>query len=314
MTVPTTMRAARIHAFGGPEQLVVEEVDVPQVGDHEVLVEVHAASVNGADLELRRTGFDGYFEPPLTLGVDLSGVVVAVGPQVERLSVGDAVHGRRSSADRGTYSAYAAVPEDDLVRKPKALSHVVASAVPVVGLAAWQALYDVGHLSRGERALIHGAGGGVGHLAVQFAQHFGGYVVASDTGAALERARALGPSESYDFREVDVLAEIWPVELVVDPVGGPVTNASLGVLGSGGRLVTLVGDPDVAAARSRGANAISLDSWMDRDALTRIDQLIEAGEVVVDIAEVLPLSEARRAHELAETGEVRGKLVLDPRQ
>lgn len=314
MTIPTSMPAARIHAFGGPEQLVVEEVPVPVIGDREVLVEVHAASVNGADLELRRSGFDGYFQPPMTLGVDLSGVVVDVGAQVERFTVGDVVHGRRSSADRGTYSAYAAMPDDDLVRKPDDLDHVVAAAVPVVGLAAWQALYDIGHLSRGERVLIHGAGGGVGHVAMQLANYFGGYVIASDTGAALERARELGPSESYDFRQVDVTAEIALVELVLDTVGGPVTNASLAVLGSGGRLVTLVGDPDVAAARSRGANATALNSWMDRAALERIDGLLVAGEVVVDVAEVLPLTDARRAHELADAGGVRGKLVLDPRR
>ncbi|MFP4636754.1 MAG: alcohol dehydrogenase catalytic domain-containing protein, partial [Nitriliruptoraceae bacterium] len=144
MTLPTTMRAARIHAFGGPEQLVIEEVEVPTLQAGEVLVEVHGASVNGADLELRRSGFGGYFQPPRTLGIDLAGVVVAVAGDVEALSVGDRVHGRRSSADRGTYSTYAAVDAGDLVPVPDGIDDVVAAALPVTGLAAWQSLVEPG--------------------------------------------------------------------------------------------------------------------------------------------------------------------------
>ena len=312
MTAPTTMRAARINAYGGPEQLVVEETAVPQPGPGEVLVEVRGASVNGADLELRRSGFDGSFPPPRTLGIDLSGVVVQIADDVEQFAVGDRVHGRRSSADRGTYSTYAAIAADDLVELPEQLNHVVGAAVPVVGLAAWQSLVEVGRLARGERVLIHGAAGAVGHFAVQFGRMRGAYVIASDAAETLERVAGLGAAETYDFRTTDVFAAVGGVDLVIDTVGGPVTSASLAVLGSGGRLVSLVAASEQDAARQRGITATMLDSWMDRGHLQRIDELLVAGDVTVDIAEVLPLEQAAHAHELVESNHVSGKVVLDP--
>lgn len=314
MTIPTTMRAARIHAFGGPEQLVVEDVEVPELGPGEVLVEVHGTSVNGADLQVRRSGFDGYYRPPLTLGLDVHGVVQAVADDVDRLSVGDRVHGRRSSAARGTYSTYAAMDADELVIVPDGIDDVVAAALPLVGLAAWQSVVDLGQVAAGERVLVHGAGGGVGHLAVQFARHLGAHVIGSDVAEARGLLERLRVPEIYDFRATDVFGEVGTVDLVVDPVGGPVTDASLEVLGAGGRLVTLVGDPDEETARARGVTATTIDSWMDRGDLARIDELVLAGKVTIEVAEVLPLEEAARAHELVESGNVHGKVVLDPRR
>lgn len=314
MTIPATMRAARIHAYGGPEQLVVEDLPVPPTAPGQVLVEVHGTSVNGADLELRRTGFDGYYSPPRTLGLDLCGVVRAVADDVDGFAVGDRVHGRRSSAARGTYSTFAAVDAADLISVPEELDDVVAAAVPLVGLAAWQAVVEVGRAARGERVLIHGAGGGVGHLAAQFALHLGAHVIASDVAEARELLERIGVREIHDFRATDVIAEVGTVDLVIDPVGGPVTAASLAALGSGSRLVTLVGQPDQDAAAARGAQAAMLDSWMDRDHLARIDDLVRTGEVTVEVAEVLPLEQAARAHELVESGVAQGKVVLDPRR
>lgn len=314
MTIPPTMRAARIHAFGGPEQLVVEDVEVPDLGPGEVLVEVHGTSVNGADLQVRRNGFDGTYAPPRTLGLDVCGVVRAVADDVARLAVGDRVHGRRASAERGTYSTYAALDADELVVVPDAIDDVVASALPLVGLAAWQSVVDLGRVAPGERVLLHGAGGGVGHLAAQFALHLGAHVIASDVAAARPLLERLGVPEIYDFRSTDVLGEVGTVDVVIDPVGGPVTDASLAVLGAGGRLVTLVGDPDEETARARGVSATTINSWMDRDDLARIDELVVAGEVTIEVAEVLPLEQASRAHELAESGSVHGKIVLDPRR
>jgi NADPH:quinone reductase-like Zn-dependent oxidoreductase len=314
VTIPTTMRAARIHAFGGPDMLVVEDLPVPELEPGEVLVEVHGASVNGADLELRRSGFDGYYSPPRTLGLDVCGVVRAVADDVEGLAVGDRVHGRRASAARGTYSTYAAVDAGDLVVVPDGIDDVTAAAVPLVGLAAWQSVVEVGRAAPGERVLIHGAGGGVGHLATQFALHLGAHVIASDAADVQPLLERLGVTEIYDFRSTDVIDAVGTVDLVIDPVGGPVTDASLAALGAGGRLVTLVGEPDEEAARARGATATSIDSWMDRGHLARIDELVLAGEVTVEVAEVLPLEQASRAHELAESASVHGKVVLDPRR
>ncbi len=313
MTLPTTMLAARIHGFGDPGVLTVEEVPVPSLASGEVLVEVHTSSVNGADLAIRRSGFDGYYSPPLTLGLDLCGVVRAVAEDVDGLEVGDRVHGRRSSAARGTYSAFAAIAADELVPVPEPLGDVVAGAVPLVGLAAWQSVAELGRVAAGERVLIHGAGGGVGHLAVQFARHLGAHVIASDVADSRPLLERLGSTEVYDYRATDVLAAVGTVDLVIDPVGGPVTAASLAALGPGSRLVSLAGSPDEEAAAARGATAMTIDSWMDRDHLARIDALLVAGEVEVEIAKVLPLAEVARAHELAESGQARGKVVLDMR-
>lgn len=313
MTIPSTMRAARMQRYGDPEVLEIEEVAVPTLDPGEVLVEVLTASVNGADLEVRRSGFDGYYEPPRTLGLDLCGIVRAVADDVAGFTAGDRVHGRRSSAARGTYSSFAAVAADDLVAVPDELDDVVAAAVPLVGLAAWQSVVELGRTAPGERVLIHGAGGGVGHLAVQFAHHQGAHVIASDIADAHPLLERLGVTEMYDFRTTDVLAVVGTVDVVIDPVGGPVTEASLAALGPGSRLVSLVGSPDEDAARERGATATMIDSWMDRDHLTRIDELVGAGEVSVEIAEVVPFEQVRRAHELAESGGVQGKIVLDLR-
>lgn len=313
MPIPTTMRAARIHRHGGPKVLEIEDLPVPSLAPGEALVEVLTTSVNGADLELRRSGFDGFFAPPRTLGLDLCGVVRAVSDDVEQLAVGDRVHGRRSSAERGTYSAYAAVDAEDLVPVPEELDDVTAAAVPLVGLAAWQSVVEVAATAPGERVLVHGAGGGVGHLAAQFARHQGAHVIGSDVAEARPLLERLGIPEIHDFRSTDVIALVGTVDVVIDPVGGPVTAASLEALGSGSRLVSLAGSPDEDAARARGATATTIDSWMDRDHLRRIDELLVAGEVSVEVAEVLPLAQASHAHELAEAGGVQGKIVLDLR-
>jgi NADPH:quinone reductase-like Zn-dependent oxidoreductase len=308
MTVPTTMQAARIHAFGGPEQIVVDTLDVPEPGPGEVLVAVHTASVNGADLQLREDGFDGYFTPPFTLGMDLCGVVVARAEGVEGVAVGSRVHGRHGGAARGTFASFVAIPADELVTVPDTLDDTVAAAVPVVGLAAWQSLFDLGELAAGQRVLIQGAGGSVGHLAVQLAKEVGAHVIASDGAHALERLRALGADEVYDHRETDVVATIEPVDLVLDTVGGPVTAASLPAVRDGGRLVTLAGDPDEDAAAARGITARMIDSWMDREDLVDLDARLVDGRLTIDIAEVVPLADSARAHELAAEG--RGKVVV----
>lgn len=314
MTVPRTMYAARMQRFGDPEVLEIEEVAVPSLQPGEVLLEVLTTSVNGADLEIRRSGFDGYYEPPRTLGIDVCGVVRAAADDVERFSVGDRVHGRRSSAARGTYSTFAAVDADDLVPVPDGLDDVVAGAIPVVGLAAWQSVVELGHAAPGERVLVHGAGGGVGHLAAQFAQHQGAHVIASDVSDAHPLLERLGVQEVYDFRSTDVIAVAGTVDVVIDPVGGPVTEASLAALGPGSRLVSLAASPDEDAARERGATATMIDSWMDRDHLARIDALLVSGEITLEVAEVVPFEQVRRAHELAEGGGLQGKIVLDLRR
>lgn len=308
MAIPDTMRAARIHRFGGPETISIDRIDVPTPAPHEVLVQVHAASVNGADLQLRADGFDGWATPPFILGIDLAGVVVARGAQVNGPAEGTRVHGRRSSATRGTLSEFAAIPADEVVAVPDALDALAAAAIPVVGLAAWQSLFDLGELSSGQRVLIQGAGGAVGHLAVQLAKEHGATVIASDGPAAQERLHELGADEVYDHRQTDVVTAIEPVDLVIDTVGGVVTDASLAAVHDGGRLVSLAGSPDQEAAAARGITATMIDSWMDRDDLIELDSRLVDGRLTIDIAKVVTFEQVRHAHEVAEAG--RGKVVV----
>ncbi|MCC5949503.1 MAG: NADP-dependent oxidoreductase [Nitriliruptoraceae bacterium] len=308
MTRPTTMSAARIHAFGGPEVIRVEELDVPSPAEGELLVEVRAVSVNGADLQLRQDGFDGWAQPPLTLGMDLAGVVVDHGAGVTTPAIGTRVHGRRSDATRGTLSTYVAIPADEVVAIPDGVDDLVAAAIPLVGLAAWQSIHDLGELTAGQRVLIQGAGGSVGHLAVQLAKELGATVVASDGPRAQGRLEALGADEVYDHRQTDVAATTEPVDLVIDTVGGPVTDASMDVLRDGGRLVTLAGDPDQERAAARDITAQVIDSWMDRDDLKAIDERLVDGRLAIDIGEVVGLERVVEAHQLAADGV--GKVVI----
>lgn len=302
------MDAARIHAFGGPETIVIEQIPVPELAPGELLVETRAVSVNGADLQLRADGFDGWAEPPLTLGLDLAGVVRAHGPGVQGPPVGTRVHGRRGDSTRGTLSTFVAIPAEEVVPVPDGVGDLVAAAIPLVGLAAWQSVHDLGELTSGQRVLIQGAGGSVGHLAVQLALEIGAVVIASDGPAAQSRLESLGADEVYDHRQTDVVATIEPVDLVIDTVGGPVTDASLAVVRDGGRLVTLAGTPDERAAAARGITAQTIDSWMDAGDLTELGARLVDGRLSIDIAEVVPMARTADAHRLAEDGA--GKIVI----
>ena len=186
MPATMTMKAERIHSFGGPDVLHLEEVELPQPGPHEVLVRVHAAGVNPADWKMRE-GKYGNPTLPSILGWDFSGVIEAIGPSVELFRVGEEVFGCASEKS-GSYAEYALAPTNQVAEKPQALDHIQAAALPIAALTAWQALFDKANLQPGQRVLIHAAAGGVGSFAVQFAKWKGAYV----DGHRLGRPRGLG--------------------------------------------------------------------------------------------------------------------------
>jgi NADPH:quinone reductase-like Zn-dependent oxidoreductase len=198
-----------------------------------------------------------------------------------------------------------------IARKPEGLSHEQAAALPVAGLTAWQALFDRGGLERGQSALIAGASGGVGHLAVQFAKKVAG---ARTTGIGSTRNRdfvlGLGADEYVDYTQQDVAEAVSGVDLAFDAVGGAITESLLAAVKAGGVLVTIAGAPPEEAASERGVRAELLIMSPNAEQLMRVGELVAAGEIHVEIAQVLPLEDAPRAHELSESGHVRGKLVL----
>ena len=295
------MHAVVIHETGSPDVLHYEETDRPEPGDGEVLIRVRAASVNPADWKARR----GLIEMPLpaVLGYDVSGAV-----EVSRSATfaeGDEVFGRTAN---GGYAEFATASAAAITRKPAEVSHEQAAAIPVAGLTAWQALFDSGGLESGQTALIAGAAGGVGHLAVQFAKNAGARVIGTGSSRNRDFVLGLGADEYVDYTEQDVGEAVSRVDVAVDTVGGETTKSLVPTLREGGILVSIA--PPEEAARERGARAELLRASPSSEQLARIGELVAAGEVHVEITEVLPLTEVQRAQELSESGHTRGKIVL----
>ncbi|HEX3318614.1 MAG TPA: NADP-dependent oxidoreductase [Solirubrobacteraceae bacterium] len=297
------MRAVVIHETGGPEVLRCEDVPDPEPAGGEVLIRVRAASVNPVDWKFRRSMDADRL--PMVPGRDLSGTVLQ--SRADGFAEGDPVLG---SAGSGGYAELDTSPASAIARKPDELTWEQAAALPVAGITAWQALFDHGGLESGQTALIAGASGGVGHLAVQFAKHAGAEVIGTASGRNRDFVLGLGADRFVDYTSEDVAQAVQGVDLAFDTVGGPVTETLLPAVREGGILVCIAGMPPEDAARERGVRTDIFSASPTTEQLARIADLVVSGEARVAIAEVLPLSEARRAHELSEAGHVRGKLVL----
>ena len=308
------MLAIAVTRWGGPEVLEEVEVPRPEPGPTEILVAVHATSVNPTDWKARATGgFELWNDPPI-LGCDVSGVVEAVGPGASLFAPGDEVFGMPRFPDPSeAYAEYVAAPSRRFARKPAGLDHVHAAALPLVGLTAWQALAEVAQVRPGQRVLIHAAAGGVGHVAVQIAKALGAHVIGTASAAKHDFLRALGADELIDYRETDFAAGLRDVDVVLDAIGGDVALRSLEVLRRGGIHIALpiVDDPAVVArARELGVRTGWTLVEPDRGGLLALSELVEAGKLRVEVADVLPLADAARAHEIGEAGRTTGKLVL----
>jgi NADPH:quinone reductase-like Zn-dependent oxidoreductase len=297
------VQAVVIHQTGDPEVLRIEEADRPEPGDGEVLIAVRAASVNPTDWKERRRSAEA--DLPAILGRDVSGTVEV--SRAEGFAEGDDVFG---NIPGGAYAERAIAPADVIAKKPPELSHEQAAAIPVAGLTAWQALFDRAGLERGQTALIAGAPGGVGHFAVQFAKHAGARVIGTGSSRNRDFVLGLGADEYVDYTQQDVAESVSDVDVAFDTVGGDTTESLLPTLREGGILLVIASGPPEEAARARGARAELHVTSPNPQELTRIAELVVAGEVRVELAEVLPLTEVRRAHELSESGHVRGKIVL----
>jgi len=296
------MRAVVIHETGDPDVLQLEDIDPPEPGEDEVLIRVHAASVNPIDWKMRRGGPGRPL--PMVLGIDASGTVEV--SRAEGFSEGDEVFGRAS----GAYAELATAPAGQIARKPAELSHEQAAAIPVVGMTAWQGLFDHGGLKRGQTALIAGAAGGVGHFAVQFAHVAGARVIGTGSSRNRDFVLGLGADEYVDYTQQDVGEAVSDVDVAFDTVGGETTQSLLPAVREGGILVAIAGTPPEEAARERGVRTDVFRVGASPEQLSRIAELIVGGQVRVELTEVLPLAEIRRAHELSESGHTRGKIVL----
>ena len=252
------MKAAFIRRYGGNKVVELGELPAPQAGPGELLVEVHAASVNPVDFKIR----DGMlkmivpFGFPLILGNDLSGVVKAVGAGVTRFRPGDAVFARMDKRRIGAFAEFAVVAEADAAAKPANLSHIEAAAVPLAGLTAWQALFEIGGLKAGQKVLIHGGSGGVGSFAIQLARHAGATVATTVGARNAELARSLGADIVIDYKTQRFEDVVSDQDLVFDTQAGDIQHRSFAVLKRGGVLVSIAGKPDGRLVREFGLNPL----------------------------------------------------------
>ncbi|NEE03590.1 NADP-dependent oxidoreductase [Phytoactinopolyspora halotolerans] len=307
------MRAIRQETLGGPEVLHMIETERPSPGPTEVLVEVRAAGVNPTDWQIREQGY--WLTPPFTLGWDVSGVVAAVAPGVNRFAVGDEVYGMPGfPAMPGCYAEYVAAPARHFAPKPSSLSHVEAAAVPLAALTAWQSLVEVGKVGRGDRVLVHAAAGGVGHLAVQLAKALGAHVVGTAGPSNRDFLHGLGTDEIIDYVTQDFRTATSEIDIVLDTVAGETVDGSLQVLRPGGLLIGLTNpsafDELAATAGAAGRRAVTVMVAPDHHALEQITELIDDGALRPHISATYPLAEADQAHKLSQQGHVRGKIAL----
>ncbi len=307
------MRVITQRTLGGPEVLTVVDAPEPRPLPTEVLVRVRAIGLNPLEARLRAGEFPLIGRPPFVLGWDVSGVVQDA-PQTWRFRPGDEVFGMPLfPRAAGGYAEVVSAPALHLVRKPAALSHVEAAALPVVGLTAWQGLVDLGGVTEGDRVLVHGAGGGVGHVAVQIAKALGAYVIATAAGSKREFVAGFGADEVIDYTQADFTEAVRDVDVVLDTIGGDTVARSLAVLRPGGHLVTAVAedDPELAArfeAAGRRFSGIAVDP--DPVGLRALVGLVEQGRLRVHVQQTFPFERVADAHRLLDAGHLRGKLVL----
>jgi NADPH:quinone reductase-like Zn-dependent oxidoreductase len=306
------MKAVRIHQYGGPEVLRFEDAPRPAPGFAEVLIRVHAAGVNPVDWKIR-AGYMKELRPytfPLILGWDLSGVVEVIGPGTGKFKVGDEVYSRPDISRNGAYAEYIVVQESEVAFKPRSIDHIHAAAIPLACLTAWQAIFDTARLSAGQKILIHAAAGGVGSFAVQLAKWKGAHVIGTASTRNQPYLRELGVDEPIDYEKDRFEDLVRGVEVVFDTIGGDTQRRSWKVLKKGGILVSIVAPPSAEEAAKSGVRQAFIFMTSNSSELAEIAKLADSGKLKPVVETVMPLADARRAHELSQTGHTRGKIVL----
>ena len=304
------MKAAFFRHYGPPEVLEYGDLPDPVPAPGEVLVDIHAASVNAADWKMRSGQYPTKVPLPHIPGRDLSGVVAAVGEGARDFRPGEAVFAVCEVPAEGAYAEKIALRQEIVARKPGALSHVQCAAVALAGLTALLSIEDTLELRRGETVLIHGGAGGVGGFAIQLARHLGAHVIATASAANHEYVRSLGAEQVIDYRSQDFAALVSGCDAVFDTAGGDVTLRSFAVLRPGGRLASVAAGS--RAPQSPRADVSSLRPNVERKRrhLERVAALLASGVVRLPEITVFVLSEAAAAHRISEGRHLRGKLVL----
>ena len=306
------MKAVRIHDYGHGDVLAYEEAPMPEISSNEVLVRVVAASVNPVDWKIR----EGHLKQmipyplPLTLGWDVSGIVDAVGAEVTRFKVGDAVYSRPDIKRNGTYAEYVAIREDEIAHKPKTISHAEAASLPLTGITAWEVLFTTAQLKAGQTVLIHAGAGGVGSLAIQLAKSCGARVIATTSGKNRAFVESLGADQVIDYQTQRFADVAGKVDVVFDTLGGEIQDTSWSVLKPGGILVSIVSPPSAEKAKSLGVRSAFVFIEPNAKILDELAALVDTGKVRPIIGAEFALRDVVKAHALSETGRSIGKIIL----
>ena len=309
------MKAAQYNTYGDSSVIEINDnAATPVLKDGQVMVEVHAASLNPFDYKVR-LGYMKEMIPltfPVTIGGDFSGVVTEVSSGVSEFAVGDEVYGQSVvvNGGSGSLAEFTASNTKNTAKKPESLSHEEAASLVLVGVSALQALEDHIHLSSGQKILIHGGAGGIGTIAIQLAKHLGAYVATTVGTDDHELAKSLGADEVIDYKTEKFEEKISDYDAVFDTVGGETLERSFGVLKKGGILVTMAGKPDEAKATTHGITAIAQMTGTTTDRLNRLTVLINDGVIKPQLEKTFTLDETSAAFEYLEKSHPKGKVVI----
>ncbi len=311
------MKAIVLKGFGGVENLVNSEIEVPEISDHEVLVKVKAFSINPVDIKTRMGyGLASRLKEfsPMILGWDISGSVSRTGKSVTSFSPGDEVFGMVNFPGIGkAYAEYVAAPDSHLALKPSNITHEEAAAATLAALTAWQIVKLKSGINHGDRVLIHAAAGGVGHFAVQMSKYLGAYVIGTASAKNSEFVLGLGAAECIDYENQRFEEVVKNIDFVLDTIGGDYIDRSLNVLKKTGKIISI---PSGAAesvkekAAARGLTGETFRVWSDGQNMQEISDLMKAGIVKATVSRIFEYMAIQSAHLLIETGKTRGKIVL----
>lgn len=304
------MKAVRFHAYGDADVLRHEDAPLPVPNDGDVLIKVHAAGINPADVQFRRGDYQAFAPLPLPFipGWDVAGSIVG---SAGGFQAGDPVFAMADMSRHGAYAEYIAVRATDVAHAPARLPLEHAACVPLAALTAWCALFDIAQLQAGQSVLVHAGAGGVGQFAIQLARRAGARVIATASAINHELLRRLGADEVIDYRSADFAAGLKNLDVVLDTAGGQTRERSWPVLRSGGILVAIaMPPPNAAVAQGHGVRTAMATVLPNGERLTEIARLIDTGELDVVIDSEFTLPQAADAHRRIEQGHARGKIIL----
>lgn len=307
-----TMKAIKIQAYGGREQLTLENVAIPSLKANDVLVKVHAAAINPVDWKVREGMLAGMLphQLPLTLGWDFSGEIVAKGDNVNEWDLGAHVYARPDIARDGSYAEYIAVDASEIATKPKKTTWQQAAAVPLAALTAWQALYEVANIKQGDRVLIHAGAGGVGLFAIQLAKLRGAYIYTTSSTRNISLLHSMGATEVIDYTHQD-FSDLRDLDVVLDTLGHDALEKSWQCLKKGGVMVSIIAGANPEKALAFNVRSEFVFVQPSSKQLTELAQLIDEDKLTVTIDSEFSLHEVAKAHERSESGRAQGKIILN---